>query len=56
MKSLPACLPSRNRQGQAGARLTFPDECCFQVIYFVANISFVAASELIPKPVRKAFG
>ena len=22
------------------ARGTFPDECCFQVIYFVCNISF----------------
>ena len=23
----------------------FPDECCFQVIYFVCNISFVAAAD-----------
>jgi hypothetical protein len=29
---------------------TFPDECCFQVIYFVSDISFVARSESAAKP------
>src|SRR5580692_11291790 len=35
---------------------TFPKECCFQVIYFVSNISFVAATEPSPRPPWKAFG
>jgi hypothetical protein len=35
---------------------TFPERCCFQVIYFVSNISFVAAAEPSPKPPWKAFG
>jgi hypothetical protein len=35
---------------------TFPKECCFQVIYFVSNISTVAAAEPSPRPPWKAFG
>jgi len=27
--------------GAFGAIRTFPDECCFQVIYFNSNISFL---------------
>jgi hypothetical protein len=28
---------------------TFPDECCFQVIYFVSSIFFLTPVELSPK-------
>jgi hypothetical protein len=40
----------------AGRCCTFPAECCFQVIYFVSNISFVAAAEAVPRPAWKPFG
>jgi hypothetical protein len=41
--------------GASRACGTFPDECCFQVIYFVSNISFVAAADEPQEPVWKAF-
>jgi hypothetical protein len=39
---IPAPAHSRDRQRQAALGGTFPKECCFQVIYFVLNISFLA--------------
>jgi hypothetical protein len=42
-------MPFLTQSSGAGcARGTFPDECCFQVIYFVSNISFSAPSEQGP--------
>jgi hypothetical protein len=40
---------SRDRQRQIALRGTFPKECCFQVIYFVLNISFLAPDQMSPK-------
>jgi hypothetical protein len=48
-----ALTPLSMPRGRCG---TFPKECCFQVIYFVSNISFVAATEPSPRPPWKAFG
>jgi hypothetical protein len=36
---------SRHCQGQVAPGGTFPEECCFQVIYFVSNIYFVSPAE-----------
>jgi hypothetical protein len=36
---------SRDCQGAGRAAGAFPGECCFQVIYFNSNISFVAPIE-----------
>lgn len=41
----PDLAGSRNRQGGDRCPGTFPDECCFQVIYFNSNISFCFAIE-----------
>jgi hypothetical protein len=48
-----ALTPLSMPRGRCG---TFPKECCFQVIYFVSNISIVAAAEPSPRPPWKAFG
>ena len=38
--------PSRDRQGQVASCGTFADQCCFQGIYFISNISFVSPTEM----------
>jgi len=48
-----ALTPLSVPRGRCG---TFTEECCFQVIYFVSNISIVAAAEPSPRPPWKAFG
>ena len=42
--------------GETAPCWRFPDECCFQVIYFVPNIPFRDPIEQVPGPVWELVG